>query len=205
MPSYTEHRSNAIPLAGFVALGVFAISVYYNYSIVSSVSYSAICFTLVLFGAALPDIDHHASIPRRKAGSFILLLMLISYIIGVDIFSTYLGAYFDSELTRKAALGILSVTGLYVLPSLISLFGDLFDQFTKHRGLTHTFITGLTISIIIMFGLEMAMSQGIFNINSYLPKNITNIEFSKDSKLPLIVGIAIYTGYVKHIYDDKKS
>jgi hypothetical protein len=158
MPLYSEHRSNAAPVALSMGLAVLVYSIIEGYSILLSIGFGGLASIFVFVGAALPDVDHHASIPRKKAGVLAVATGICVYILGVRFVAQTISQYFRTPFIGFVVFAVMVLLGLSLLEPVISLTGETFDSLTHHRGFTHTLVFALVVAIAVFYFPDVIVS-----------------------------------------------
>lgn len=199
VPSYSEHRSNALPLAILMGVIVLIYSKSEGYTTGMSIGFAACGAFFVIVGVALPDVDHHNSIPRRKLGALGAFVTIILYIMGVGFVTRIFSQYFSSPFIGFAVFFIIFLVGFPVIGFILQVVGDLFDGLTTHRGITHSVIFILAAGVLIFY-----LPNVIPNIESTLPQVVENPVgvIRSNSELRFILAVSISLGIFKHLQDD---
>ncbi|WP_080509224.1 metal-dependent hydrolase [Candidatus Halobonum tyrrellensis] len=188
MPSYGKHRSNALPLALLVGSITLVGGVGNGFNPGVAGIFAGLNFLLVLVGAALPDIDHQSSIPRRKLSVAGGIVATLAYVTGLFASASYLDELYSNPMVGVGSIVIGMYVGLTLLPSVLSAIGSAFDSFSTHRGFTHT------AGFVLLMGV---LAYGFFDYSlaEVIPSEGTD-------SMALLAGLALALGVRKHIVDD---
>lgn len=192
MPSFHEHISQAFGASVIGGLVTF-ILIYDtgDYGLISAFTIGVTGMAVVLVGAMLPDIDHHASIPRRWLGTIGGLAAMLGWVLGTTYISAFMATYFDSFLVGGIVVAVVTYLGLTVLSPLFGLIGTMFNEALTHRGFTHS---GLFVVLAIV-GAYFFTDQII---------SIIGMDFG-EMNVPVVFGILLGIGILLHITADGKS
>lgn len=144
MPNYPTHarwgRIGAAAVASAVGGGLFVLSG--SPLLAGGAALGAAVATFV--GSVFPDIDHHKSVPRRKAGRAIRLLVVVGIASLVALNFAGLESFAETAVTELGDPGVppaALVGAATVLVALVAagLVDPALDALTrKHRGWTHS-------------------------------------------------------------------
>lgn len=202
MPSFVTHKSNAVGLALFTGLVGFTVFFGNNIDFMTSITAAATCSGLVMLGAILPDIDHHASIPRKWLGVLGGITAISGWVMGTVYISAIMTRFFDSLILGGIVVAGLSFVGSSMLPVILAVAGSLFDFVLTHRGITHTLFFALLCSLAVYYFIPIFLNQFGDQIPALL--NQFGIETLTEN-MRVILGGAIGIGILKHISDDDVS
>jgi hypothetical protein len=145
---------------------------------------------LVVMGSLFPDIDHHASKPHRvfKKYTSILFSILVFFAI-----------YFNLGPLHTVLLGVLPPKNLKFFIGISALLASVVGYLgmkkaitvlrPKHRGVTHRFLTGLFVSVLIgmlvyiIGSVELGHAVVVLSCSSAM-------------------GTGFFTGFLSHLYVD---
>jgi len=141
----------------------------------------------------LPDIDHQDSIPRRKAGKLLSVVILVAIVLlpaiapdftkGLGRLAIMIGIGTDPLVVGS---GVLLLVGA----GLLFTGGNIFDRATTHRGFTHSLGFAFCLSLVAFFSLRY--------VGSIDPSLGT-----LSSELGVLVALATAGGVVVHLYVDQ--
>jgi hypothetical protein len=185
MPMFEEHRANATPLAVGAAIVTMLVGMSYGFDLFPIIMFSALNAALVLGGAALPDVDHQDSIPRKWLGAVGGNIAVLGYLTG----TIALGAYFPHPFAGILAIALALYFSKPVLNFLTSVVGSTFDSLLTHRGVTHTVEFGVVAAIVLYFASNYLLTQiGVPNEDANL--------------VAAFCAVALGLGVLKHLSDD---
>lgn len=173
MPNYPTH-SRWGRIGSVVMMVVVSAVVYYTFQTTEIAILAGVFAAVTTFvGAIYPDIDHHASIPRRKAvGAFqFLLLVIILGVVAVEWASIvasvgYLTVEAGIDDTVPAEMATIAIVAASTIVA-VKVVDPAIDRVTdKHRGWTHSVKTNaslifVTVGVIWLATQEYPIEQQI--------------------------------------------
>lgn len=162
MPNYPTHarwgRIGAVVMA--IAVGSAIVSLFGAPVIAVGAALGAAAATFV--GAIFPDIDHHKSIPRRKANQALRILVIL----GV---ASLVALNFEQLVSTTESLAVAFVEGDLPVPSEVAVAigttlgaGILAWAVDPFIGLTTRQHRGWTHSVPVTFGLTAVLSGAVW-------------------------------------------
>jgi hypothetical protein len=168
MPNYPTHarwgQIGAAAIGSAVAAAIYLLVLSPVLAFVAGIGAAATTFV----GAIYPDIDHHKSIPRRKAvRAFQILVVLgiaslaglgwVEVVETVEIASTEFGVELPmpAEIVAVLALAGLAAIAASLINPVIGIIWLLTHQLTFERRLTAVIVTGtFFVGTLIHLGLD---------------------------------------------------
>lgn len=118
------------------------------------VTYAGGVFALILLTSILPDIDIHSSKPRQWLGILLLIAgIAVALRVGIDhpdvamLIGDAVAAIVGFSRESAIALGRVLLIALGI--GIALLVGHLLDEFTTHRGMTHSLGFGVAIGALL--------------------------------------------------------
>lgn len=164
MPNYPTHarwgRIGAVVAAVGVAAGLFYLTESAFLAGGGAVGAGATTFV----GAIFPDIDHHKSIPRRKAAWALRGLVIfgvaslaaLNFELLVETVETANGALVEEDISPEIVVAVGTVIGAFVAGGLVDPAIGLVTR--RHRGWTH--------SVPVMFLITAVLVVGVIGLTS---------------------------------------
>jgi hypothetical protein len=200
VPGFETHLSTGKNIGGVlgVAFGLAAFAD--GVSPQTSVLIGLCTFLLVVIGSTLPDIDHHASIPRRILGGVALLIGVFGLVLAAPVLPVQITDQIDAVTNSEvpevddeiAALAGLAVAVIIIsrIDSLSSFVGNIFDSILTHRGFTHSSLFMVLAGAIVYFVSKPIMLDSM----SMTPDNAKTYA--------LAFGVVTALGIMHHLDDD---
>jgi hypothetical protein len=186
MPGFEEHLSSGRQVGVILGAIVFILGISEGFEFWPLIALSVFVVLSSIVGSILPDIDHHASIPRRRLGELAaLLIFLIALIIVLDFIEILASSF--TLLDNFFGLGLLFAIIICArIMSSTGRIGELFDSLITHRGITHTTLFAFVIAIAVGWIIKIKL-----NLRS-IPQDF----------VALSIGVAFFVGVLTHISDD---
>lgn len=141
MPNFKTHI-----ISGIIAFPLFflifnLIHSYFFYDIYYVPSEIFSSFLLFVLGSDFPDVDHHNAFINK----FFRLFLVIGSVYYIFDYKQIFIEQFN--LSYNISSFLIIVVGILIG----MILGFIFNKLTKHRGMWHSIITGVVISVLIYF------------------------------------------------------
>jgi len=150
MTDFTEHFRLGVVGGILLAAAAVWITLNQGYNLELALKAGGLGFGIVVIGSVIPDIDHHASIPRRYLGHLFIFGAIAAAVVLVRDapgFVTDIGAMIiPLGLPQFLQPGMGGVMLLLAALVIALLLGALTDAITTHRGITHS------VGFALLFG-----------------------------------------------------